>query len=153
MRWIVSVALCALALSGCVDGAFPRHDGAPKPAPIASPVPADRTGARRAEDFDATTEEERAAAAATPAVAAEVSLGVTIASLGDATDQGFWVKTPLVTTTTTGRVAAGNGRSAQVELRPSGGDPTAGSEASLATLRLLEVPLTGLNPLEVFAAP
>jgi len=36
-------------------------------------------------------------------------------------------------------------------LRPSGGEPGAGSQISLAAMRLLDAPLTGLLELSVFA--
>ncbi|NBD29495.1 MAG: D-galactarate dehydratase, partial [Alphaproteobacteria bacterium] len=43
------------------------------------------------------------------------------------------------------------GTSIAVELRPSGGAPGAGSQVSLAAMRLLEAPLTGLPELVLFA--
>jgi hypothetical protein len=44
------------------------------------------------------------------------------------------------------------GKVINIALRPSGGAIGAGSEISLAAMRLLEAPLTGLPELTVFAA-
>ena len=116
----------------------------------AAPLPADR---RTAEDFDTTTEQERAVAVAAAAQEApERPLGATIAALGDAADPGLWLETPLVSEAGPGRVAyPPAGTSVLVELRPSGGAAGSGSRASLAALRLLEAPLAGLTEVEVFA--
>ena len=111
-------------------------------------LPADR---RTAEDFDTTTAEERAVAVAAAEQApaeAERSLGTAIASLGDATEPGLWVKTPLVSAVTQGRIAyPAKGTTTLVELRPGSG----ATQVSLAALRLLEAPLTDLPTVELFA--
>ena len=115
-------------------------------------LPANR---RTAEDFDTTTAEERAVAVAAAEQApaqAERLLGSTVASLGDATEPGLWLKTPLVSAVTQGRIAdPGRGTTVLVELRPLPGGASGGSQISLAALRLLEVPLTDLPTIEVFA--
>ena len=120
-----------------------------------TPPPAPPPGARTVAQFDTTTPEDRAEALAAPVVHdadGERALGTTIASLGAPSDPGIWLKTPLVTVLTLGRVAyAVNGKSVNVELRPSGGAPGSGSQISLAAMRLLEAPLTGLPELQVFA--
>jgi len=121
------------------------------PTPPPPPPPSATTEA----EFDTTTEEDRAAALVAPEPEdedGEVALGTTIASLGDPTDPGIWLKTPLVDTLTMGRVEYPEaGRSINIELRPSGGEPGSGSQISLPAMRLLEAPLTGLPELEVFA--
>ena len=113
-----------------------------------APLPANR---RTAEDFDTTTPEERAvavAAAEQAPAASERSLGTAVASLGDATDPGLWVKTPLVSAVTQGRVAyPAKGTTTLVELRPG----TGATQVSLAALRLLDAPLTDLPTVELFA--
>ena len=82
----------------------------------------------------------------------EKLLGETVASLGDPTKPGFWLETPLVSKPTIGRVHfAGSGKSAQVDLIPIDGPPTAGSRISLAAMRLIDAPLTDLPTLQVFA--
>ncbi len=110
------------------------------------------SGARTAETLDTTSQEDRAAARATPPASAERLLGTTIASLGAPTEPGFWLKTPLVRRETQGRVVyLETGKSVQVTLIPIDGPPTAGSRLSLPALRLIEAPLTGLPEVQVFA--
>uniref|UniRef100_UPI00399BCC5D D-galactarate dehydratase n=1 Tax=Roseovarius halophilus (ex Wu et al. 2025) TaxID=3376060 RepID=UPI00399BCC5D len=78
-------------------------------------------------------------------------LGRTIATLGSAAEPGIWIKTPLVDGVVEGRADNPSaGTSIAVELRPAGGDPGAGSQVSLAAMRLLEAPLTGLPELILF---
>ncbi len=119
-------------------------------APMAAPRP--RPAARRVEEFDTTSPEQRAAAVAQPAASAERKLGRTIASLGDPTDPGFWVKSPLVKTSGKGRIVdVANGRSVLVDLKPLPGDEGAGSQVSLPALRLLGVGLTALPEVVLYA--
>lgn len=112
---------------------------APRPPPTA----------RTVEQFDTTTAQDRAEAVAPPS-GGERSLGTTIASLGSPTDPGIWFKTPLVGDVMQGRIEY-NGKSVNVELRPSGGAPGSGSQISLAAMRLIEAPLTGLPEVTVYA--
>ncbi|MEP5154824.1 hypothetical protein [Planktotalea sp.] len=120
-----------------------------RPAGLGRVVP---KAAKTAEEFDVTTEEERKAAAAVPVEGGEKALGLTVASLGDPTQAGFWIKTPLVSAQTSGRVVyPGNGKSVQVDLIPIEGAETAGSRLSLAAFRVLEAPLTELPEVEVFS--
>lgn len=146
----------ALALAGCtgartgdpVSGAAP--DAAPD-APRMTAPPPPRT-ARTAEQFDTTTEAERAAALAPAPPGGAERLGTTLASLGDPAAPGFWLETPLVTSTRQGRVVLpGTGTAVQVELRPISGPATGGSRISLAAMRLLGLPLTDIAELEVYA--
>ncbi len=161
MKWLILTAM-PLALAGCGDGisfkpkevappvqaAVPTPD--PAPAVAAAPVRKPPTAARTAAQFDATTAEERAQAAAPAKPAGEKSLGSTVASLGDPARVGFWLETPLVTAAGKGRVVY-NGKSANVDLIPIAGPATAGSRISLSAMRLIEAPLTDLPTLEVFA--
>lgn len=104
------------------------------------------------EQFDVTTAEERKAAAEAPAEAGEKKLGVTIASLGDPAQPGFWIKTPLVDAQGQGRVVyPGTGKSVNVELIPIEGAESAGSRMSLAAFRIIEAPLTELPEVEVYS--
>lgn len=120
-----------------------------RPAGLGRVVP---KAARTAEEFDVTTAAERKAATQAPVDAAEERLGLTVASLGDPTQAGFWIKTPLVSTQTKGRVVyPGTGKSVQVDLIPIEGTGSAGSRLSLAAFRLIEAPLTELPEVEVFA--
>ena len=140
-------------LAGCTD---PLLQGAPDPgtvpsgAVIAPTAPPPPTNASSVEDFDTTTAEQRQAAVAPPAETGARALGTTIASLGSPTEPGIWMKTPLVNAVTEGRVDY-KGKSVNVELRPSGGAAGSGSQISLAAMRLLEAPLTGLPEVTVFA--
>ena len=118
------------------------------PTPPPPPPPAART----VEEFDTTTAEDRAAAVAVSATAGERLLGTTNVSLGSAADPGIWLKTGLVSELTPGRLEyPANGKSVSLELRPSGGAATGGSQISLAAMRLLEIPLTALADVRVYA--
>lgn len=126
------------------------------PAPVtevatpAAPAPLPRPTARTAAEFNTTTAEQRAAAAAAP-VAAEQRLGTTIASLGDPSQPGFWIKTPLVSAAGQGRVVnPANGKSSKVDLIPLDGPASGGSQLSLPVIQLLGVSLTDLPEIEVF---
>ncbi|THD73367.1 hypothetical protein E7681_11760 [Thalassobius vesicularis] len=78
-------------------------------------------------------------------------LGVTVASLGDTSREGFWVETPLVSAPAKGSVRyRKTGRTVKVDLIPIAGPSTAGSRLSLATMRLLNAPLTGLPEVEIY---
>lgn len=93
-------------------------------------------------------ERARAAAAAT---GDETRLGSTIASLGDPSMPGFWVRTPLVGSEGSGRIVnPANGKSANVRLIPLAGPPGGGSQVSLPALQMLGVSLTDLPRLEVY---
>ncbi|NCO87345.1 MAG: D-galactarate dehydratase [Rhodobacterales bacterium] len=154
-----------IGLAGCDDPAFQEFFGAPASgvapaeAIAVSAVPPETTivapppppSARTVEQFDTTTQADRIAAVAAPPPPREARLGTTIASLGSPTDPGIWMRTGLVSEVTMGRVEyPANGKSVTLELRPSGGPAGAGSQISLAAMRLLEVPLTGLPELVVF---
>lgn len=159
MARFLSLIPIALALSACAQverltggTAKPKPAGATAPAPeqtAAAPrAPAPPTGAATAEQFDTSTEADRAAATETPS-GGETRLGETVVSLGDVARSGFWLETPLVTSETEGRVESAGGASAKVTLEPA--EEGAGSRISLAAMRLLEIPLTDLPTLTVYA--
>lgn len=78
-------------------------------------------------------------------------LGETVASLGDPGREGFWIETALVTTLGKGHVTyAKTGRTVKVQLIPIAGPATGGSRLSLAVMRLLDAPLTGLPEVRVY---
>lgn len=110
-------------------------------------------GASAAQDvanLDTTNSTEKAQAAAPRAGGQR--LGTTVASLGDPSQAGFWVKTPLVRSETSGRVVnPANGKSANVRLIPLGGPASGGSQVSLPALQMLGVSLTDLPTLEVYS--
>lgn len=122
--------------------------------PIARPgqpaVSLGRAG-RTADTLDTTTPQERASAQAQPNSGGAL-LGDTLASLGSPTEQGFWLRTGLVSRVQQGRVErVGSTSAVRVELRPSGSTAGAGSQLSLAAFRALGAPLTELVPLQVFS--
>jgi len=148
-----------LLLTGCA-GMFASGTGqgvgTPQPdtdtgmRPPQRPAIAPPSNARTVEEFDTTTEAERRAAIATTPAAGGL-IGLTIASLGAPTEPGFWLKTPLVSTAQTGRVTfPDTGKSVEVDLIPIEGEASAGSRISLAAMRLLGAPLTGLPQLQVY---
>src|SRR6056297_2569014 len=65
---------------------------------------------------DAPRPEPRPARAEGPI--ADVRLGTTVASLGDPTEAGLWLKTPLVDLPGPGRVTTEGGASTKVDLIP-----------------------------------
>lgn len=165
------IILAATALSGCAQGAFlSRPASSPsavetaptseqtairpqaRPAVMVPTAPPPPASARTVEQFDTTTQAERAQAASAVQPTGETALGETIASLGDPSKPGFWLETPLVSSAQKGRVMfPGSGKSAQVDLLPIDGPATAGSRISLATMRLIQAPLTDLPTLKVYA--
>lgn len=160
---LVALVVAPVFLSGCaaVSDMFQRSDrpaaetpGPEDPRPRARPGSAARKPpeeARSAEEFDTTTEAERAEAASTAPDTAEEALGSTVVSLGDPARPGFWLETPLVAAPAKGRVTyPDSGKSAQVDLIPIAGEATAGSRISLAAMRLIGAPLTELPTLLVF---
>jgi hypothetical protein len=120
-----------------------------------TPPPPPPPTARTVEQFDTTTAEDRAEAIAVePEPAGETRLGSTNVSLGSAADPGIWLKTGLVDTLVPGRVEyPANGKSVNLELRPSGGEASAASQMSLAAMRLLDIPLTSLTDVDVYQRP
>ena len=157
MRLILTLPIIALA--GCSTPSFQGPFGPVPAPPIAAPAPTlnpappppPPQNAVTVEQFDTTSAEDRAAAVASAPAGAQV-LGSTIATLGSPAEAGIWLKTPLVTELRQGRVEY-QGKSINIELRPSGGAAGSGSQISLAAMRLIEAPLTSLPELTVFALP
>ncbi len=161
MRQFFVMVLLIATLPGCAMLERVAGKPAPKlpePTPVETaesgvvPSGAVPTGARTVEEFDTTSAAQRAAAVAgVEKAAGERDLGRTIASLGSPTEPGFWLKTPLVSEPARGRVEyAETGSSVVLDLIPIEGAKTAGSRISLAALRLLGAPLTGLPEVRVF---
>ncbi|SMO33932.1 hypothetical protein [Paracoccus laeviglucosivorans] len=166
-------ALALLAMAACNQtGTNSATQSAPKTDPatgqpvIAGPdltgtaprtpgkvVSASTIGASAAQtvaNLDTTTRTEKAEAAA-PKTGGQ-RLGTTVASLGDPSQAGFWMKTPLVQSETNGRIVnPATGKSANVQLIPLGGPASGGSQVSLPALQMLGVSLTDLPTLEVYS--
>lgn len=158
----VTILLAATMMAGCAGGPDwlkPRDsqpDQADAPAAAAPNAPGTAAAvrpprtARTVDEFDTSSAAEKAAAQE-PAAGGR-DLGLTIASLGAAGEPGFWLKTPLVTAPGPGRaVYPANGKSVKVDLIPLDGAPGAGSRMSLAALRVLDAPLTGLPELQIYS--
>ncbi|WP_390914308.1 hypothetical protein [Pseudosulfitobacter sp. SM2401] len=143
---VTSVVICA-ALAGCgltpnglktptktIEADVPVGDAAAgvQTRPLARPVASDVV----------TTPE-----AAKP-VPTSGDLGSTVASLGSPAEPGLWLKTPLVSTQSTGKVSY-NGTSIDVTLIPINGPVTAGSRLSLQGFQSLGAPLTELVEVQV----
>lgn len=88
---------------------------------------------------------------AAPAVGTPEGLGSTVASLGLLDRGGLWLRTPLVSAETPGRIRnSANGAELDVLLLPKEGAPGSGSQISLAALSELNASLTDLLTLIVF---
>ncbi|WP_378213739.1 hypothetical protein U5922_007455 [Aquicoccus sp. G2-2] len=137
------------------------QDGSAQPHPVARPNGTDPVAkrppkmARTVEQFDTTSAEEKKAATAAALKAQKTgagrNLGRTIASLGDPGEPGLWLKTPLVSKPSKGRVVyPATGKAVEVDLMPLDGPKTGGSRISLAALRVIEAPLTDLPEVDVY---
>lgn len=134
-----------------VEGA-PESDGDPFDNALESAAAKPAEGANTVEELDTTTPEQRREAVAEQPTSGDGRIGTTVASLGAPGEPGFWIKTPLVSEESSGRlVYVGSGRSVQVKLLPSGGPAGGGSQVSLAAMRLLDAPLAGLAELVVYS--
>ena len=102
--------------------------------------------AKSASALDATSEAERSAALAAGA-AGGVELGTVVVSLGSPAEQGFWLRSSLVTAPAKGRVVTDEGASIAVDLLPG----TGGAQLSLPAFRALGLPLTGLPQVTVYS--
>ena len=155
MRILLVIPAFVLASCAQIERLSTRPDAATAPevdtAAVVTPelaAPPPPAAAVTVEQFDTTTEEQRIAAAAVEAGGR--LLGTTVASLGDPGRAGFWIETDLAKTQGRGRVVnPATGADVEVELLPLAGD--AGSRLSLAALRVLNIPLTDLPTLEVYA--
>ena len=147
---LVGLCLCTVLVAACnMDRqATTARPQTPPPAASTAATSVLQGGGQTVAALDTTTPAEKAAAAA-PAKGGG-KLGSTMASLGDATEAGFWVKTPLVKAAAKGRVVnPANGKSANVDLQPlSGGG--AGSQLSLAAMQALGLSLTDLPEIEIW---
>lgn len=148
MKHLAFFMAAALALSGCAGLPFGKRT--PDPVQIVAPVepavtlPALGAGAS-AEALDQTTEAERAAAVATPAATGR-ALGQVTVALGSPAEQGFWLKTALVSVAGKGRVVTASGASVAVDLLPTEG----AALLSLAAFRALGLSLTDVPEVSVF---
>lgn len=151
MKMLPLMLMSAAVLTGC--GMLDRLKPRPKApevqivAPLEETVTLPALGAgQTAATLDTSTTAEKAAAVAAP-VAGARELGKTSVALGSPAEQGFWLKTPLVTTAGRGKVVTSAGASVAVDLQPGSG----GALLSLAAYRALGLALTDLPEVTVFA--
>ncbi len=145
---------CLAALAGCAgpgtpgggwsETATPALVPQPRPAAGAAPPAVAPTGTRSAAAFDRSTTAEKAAALAAPASGAP--LGQVTVSLGNPAEQGFWLRSALVSASRPGVVKLASGATVQVDLLPSAGG---GTQLSLAAYRALGLGLTDLPTVTV----
>ena len=147
--------LAPLALAACDEGAFENlFGGFDSPPPVEEEIAVTPTEPRfeapriASAPVDPEIAEQRAAGISAAAADKGPKLGNTIASLGDPTDGGLWIETPLVSAPTKGLVEYPITRkTVEVELRPAG---SGGSRGSLAAFRALDAPLTGLPEFVIY---
>lgn len=160
MRIIAPILVVLALTSGCsvLDRFGPdRRAAAPNPAGGGETAPADapltalqplgQTGAATAAALDQTSVAEKKAAVAALAAAGERPLGQVAVSLGNPAEQGFWLRTTLVSAAGKGRVETAGGQSVAVDLLPG----QSGAQLSLAAFRALGLTLTDLPQVSVFA--
>ncbi len=160
MKSCAALSIAAVVLSGC--GIMDRFQGVPdsNPAPgvsgtensaIAPPVATGTlpgtAAAQSAEALDQTSEAERLAATAAPPASGEREIGRVVVGLAPVTEQGFFLRSTLVTEPRKGRVVTAEGASVAVDLLPGEG----GALLSLAAFRALTLSLTELPEVVVFA--
>lgn len=138
------VACLLLGLSACAGGldslaSFGRNGPAAQDVP---PLVADGV-IDPAANLEAEAEPPRASG----------PLGQTVATLGDPTRPGLWLKTPLVRVQREGQITSDSGASIDVTLIPTRGEPGSGSRISLAAMQALQLQLTDLANLTVIAGP
>lgn len=148
--------LCLWSLSACgvVDRLLGQGPNDITAAGVAEPAPegplsaiAPLGGAQSAAALDQTSDAEKAAAVAAPAAGAETDLGSVVVALGSPAEQGFWLRSALVTAPGKGRVVTAGGASVNVDLQPG----TGAALLSLAAYRALGLGLTDLPKVTVYA--
>ena len=147
MRYLAFPLILVLASCGVTqrvsDGLFNRAD--PVADPVSDSVP----------DPVATPQAPEAAAPepGQPPQAPPADTGTTtqpVAGLGDPSQPGLWLETPLVDAAGQGRVVYPvSGKSVTVTLIPISAERSAGSRLSLQAFQSLGAPLTELITLEV----
>lgn len=101
---------------------------------------------KTAASLDTVTDAEKAAALAAPK-SGGAQLGKTVVALGSPGETGLWLRAPIVKAEGKGRVVTASGQSLAVDLKPG----TGGALLSFAAFRALNLPLTGLPEVTVYA--
>lgn len=151
---LLILALPALSSCGVVDRMMGRSPDATAAAGVVEPVPDGPLsatkplgGAESPAALDQTTDAEKAAAVAAPTGGGQAALGSVVVALGSPAEQGFWLRSTLVTVPGKGRVVTPSGASVNVDLQPGMG----AALLSLAAYRALGFGLTDLPNVTVYA--
>ena len=149
-KTLLALMILPLFLAACVmplrrDADAPASDTPVEPAPVVVESP-DASVLRPLPRPGGSTEPQTP-----PAPAADGLLGETLAGLGSPAERGLWLSTGLVDRARPGRIETASGGTLEVELRPSGAAPGAGSHLSLQAMQALGLPLGQLATLRVFA--
>jgi hypothetical protein len=148
---ILILGFWSLSACGLVDRIQGREAAtaeAPAPVPegpLSATTPLGQ--AQSADALDQTTETEKAAATAAPTAGGERDLGAVVVALGSPAEQGFWLRSALVTAPGKGRVVTATGQSVNIDLQPG----TGAALLSLAAFRQLGLGLTDLPEVQVYA--
>lgn len=146
---LATLGACEQAGSGSAGGALAARPPAPAATASAGDGRLAVSGMMPAQ-LDGSTAAEKSAAADARGIKGG-KLGSTVASLGDATKGGYWLRTPLVTSPAKGRVVdPATGKSANVDLIPLGGPASGGSQISLPAMQMIGASLTDLPKVDVF---
>ena len=156
MRWLILSSVVLVAGCDVVQRVLPGRDA---PEPVAS-EPVEEVASdlgetsedplEAPEDVDPDPTASVPNAALPPPVGVGSTLGTTVAALGDPTEGGMWLKTPLVSADRPGQVRY-RGQVVAVTLRPLDGPAGAGSQMSLRAMQTLGAPLTELVEVTVEA--
>ncbi len=145
-RLLVGIAV-GFGLSGCAT--FKSQTSQPA-APVETTEPVNLMvnlgDSATAASLDTSTAAEKAQALSPSQTAGERSLGLAAVALGSPIEQGFWLKSNLVTVPGKGRVETAGGKSVSVDLLPIEG----AALLSFAAFRALELPLIGRPDVTVF---
>ena len=152
--FVLLVAMAGLSSCAVLDRMRGRETDANQTPVVVEPVPegplsaaSPMGGGKSAAALDQTSAAQKAAATAAPTAGAERDLGTVIVALGSPAEQGFWLRSALVTAPATGRVVTTAGKTVNVDLQPG----TGGALLSLAAYRALGLRLTDLPEVTVFA--
>jgi hypothetical protein len=151
ISFLLSAAL--ILSSGCsnMDGLKPKPAAPVPSAPVNEVVlpvaTTSLTTGATAAAFDQTTAAEKASALNAAPTSGARALGQVVVSLGNPAEQGFWLRSSLVSVASKGTVKVSGGPSLAVDLLPG----QSGAQLSLAAFRALGLTLTDLPEVAVFA--
>ncbi len=149
-RGLCLLALPALAGCGLFQPSVPDSNPTPGVVSVQPGKPVARPAmgqGKSAAALDTVSDAEKAAALTAAKPAGAQAIGKTVVALGPPGEAGLWLKAPFVKAAGKGRVATGSGQTLAVDLKPG----TGGALLSFAAFRALNLPLTGLPEVTVYA--